>query len=280
MGYKSILTVLSELEDVTPVLEAALPFVRSQGAHLDVVCLGIDRTQTGYYFAGATAIIHEETHSMARDHAKAMEKAVRDRLDKTELPWSVESLVAQSAMVSGIVARRAQFSDLVMLPKPYGEGRPSDAPVVVEAAMFQGQAPVLVLPGNDKRPSDAPERVVIAWNESTEALTAARRALPLLKAAGSVEILVIDPPRHDANASDPGADLSRLLSRHGVKVEISVIACTMPRISDMIERHVRDKAADMLVMGAYGHSRLREAILGGATRNLLEQASVPVLMAR
>ncbi|MAX74917.1 MAG: universal stress protein [Alterinioella nitratireducens] len=280
MGYKSILTILTDIDDVAPVLEATLPFARSQGAHLDVLCLGIDRTQTGYYFAGATAIIHEETQSQSRDHAKALEDAVRDRLGRTEITWAVEALVAQSAMVSGLVAHRAQFSDLVMLPKPYGEGRASDAPVIVEAAMFQGSAPVMVLPGNDRLPSDKPTRAVVAWNESAEALVAARRALPLLIAADCVEILIIDPPRHDTGAADPGAELSKMLSRHGARVEVSVIACTMPRISDMIERHVRDKDADLLVMGAYGHSRLREAILGGATRNLLEQASVPVLMAR
>lgn len=278
MAYKSILTILTDVDDVAPVLEAALPFVRAEGAHLEVLCLGIDRTQTGYYFAGATAIIHDETLQYARDEATAMEQAVRDRLAKTEIAWGVEALVAQTAMVAGLVARRARFADLVMLPKPYGPNRTADAPAVVEAAMFQGQAPVLVLPGKET-PSQAPARVVVAWNESAEALTAIRRAMPLLLAADLVNILIIDPQRHDANAADPGVELSKMLTRQGAKVEISIIARTLPRVSDVIERHVQDQNADLLVMGAYGHSRFREAILGGATRNLLEQASVPVLMA-
>ncbi|MEC9105039.1 MAG: universal stress protein, partial [Pseudomonadota bacterium] len=69
------------------------------------------------------------------------------------------------------------------------------------------------------------------------------------------------------------------LARHGVKAEIDVLAKTMPRISDMIRRHAEDTSADLIVMGGYGHSRFREAILGGATRNMLEEAEVPVLLA-
>jgi nucleotide-binding universal stress UspA family protein len=71
-----------------------------------------------------------------------------------------------------------------------------------------------------------------------------------------------------------------MLVRHGVHAEVTVLARSLPRVSDVLARHVLDEDADMLVMGAYGHSRFREAILGGATRNMLEQATVPVLMAR
>lgn len=278
MAYKSIFTVVTDLADVGPVLEAALPFVRAEGAHLDVLCLGVDRTQTGYYFAGATALMYEETLMQAQAEARTIEDAVRERLDRTEVSWGVDAVVAQTATVAGLVARRARFADLVMLPKPYGPNRTMDAPVIVESAMFQGQAPVMVLPP-DATPGTAPARVVIAWNESAEAMSAVRRALPLLMAAGDVNVLIIDPQTHSTDSADPGTELSEMLTRHGVKVEVSIVAKTLPRVSDMILRHVSDQNADLLVMGAYGHSRFREAILGGATRNLLEQAEVPVLMA-
>lgn len=278
MAYKSIFTVLTDPEDVSPVLEAVIPFARAEGAHLDVLCLGIDRTQTGYYFAGATALMHEETLLQAQNEAKALEQAVRDRLGRSEISWGVDAVVAQTATVAGLVARRARFADLVMLPKPYGENRTMDAPVVVESAMFQGQAPVMILPAG-KTPGNKPARAVVAWNESAEAMAAVRRALPLLTSADEVNVLIIDPQRHGSETADPGDELSEMLARHGAKVEVSIVACTMPRVSDMILRHVADQNADLLVMGAYGHSRFREAILGGATRNLLEQAEIPVLMA-
>ncbi|MFN6979312.1 MAG: universal stress protein, partial [Gemmobacter sp.] len=124
------------------------------------------------------------------------------------------------------------------------------------------------------------DRVVVGWNQGAEALAAVRQALPLLIGAGMVNIAVIDPPAHGPERSDPGGQLSAWLSRHGVRTEVSVLARTMPRTSDVLARHVRDQAADMLVMGAYGHSRFRQAILGGTTRNTLEQAQVPVFLAR
>lgn len=278
MAYKSILTILTESDDVAPVLEAAVSMAEDADAHLDVLCIGIDRTQTGYYFAGATALMHEETLAQAQAEATRIESAARERLGKTNLSWGVEALVAQSASVTTIVARRARFADLVVLPKPYGPNLPADAPVVVEAAMFQGHAPVVVL-AEGQTPVLRPKKVVIAWNESPEAMEAVRRALPLLISANHVSICMVAPERHSSEAADPGAELSRMLSRHGVNVEINLQPQTLPRVSEVISRHVEDLDADLLVMGAYGHSRFREAILGGATRNMLEHAKVPVFMA-
>ena len=139
---------------------------------------------------------------------------------------------------------------------------------------------MLVLPEKGLGDAIVPKRVVVAWNQSAEAMAATRLALPFLKSAERVDITVIDPPQHGPERSDPGGLLCQMLVRHGVHAEVSVLARSLPRVSDVLARHVLDQDADMLVMGAYGHSRFREAILGGATRNMLEKATVPVLMAR
>ena len=115
---------------------------------------------------------------------------------------------------------------------------------------------------------------------SDEALAAIRRALPLMRAAEMVEVTCIDPRSSGPERSDPGGALTQMLTRHGVHAQIAVLARTAPRISDEINRRAIEVDADMVVMGAYGHSRFRQAILGGATRNMLEKAKVPVLMAR
>jgi nucleotide-binding universal stress UspA family protein len=120
---------------------------------------------------------------------------------------------------------------------------------------------------------------VIAWNEGREAMNAIRAALPLLKAAECVDIAVVDPAPTAPDRSDPGGLLCQMLVRHGVKAEVSVLARSMTRVADVLKRHLRDRDADLLVMGAYGHSRLREALMGGATRDMLEEAEVPVLLA-
>ncbi|NCU19555.1 universal stress protein [Candidatus Falkowbacteria bacterium] len=278
MSYKSILTIVTDPAASEAQLETAIAMARREDAHLDVLCLGVDRTQTGYYYAGASAYVHQETIERAQAEAAAAELQVRNLLDAQDIRWAVEGVVAQMGAISTIVGLRARFADLVVQARPYGKSRTQDAETVVEAAMFDGHAPVLIVPDQDS-PLPAPRRVIVAWNQSTEALTAIRRALPILKAADLVDITIIDPPAHGPERSDPGGQLSQMLARHGVHAEVSVLAKTMPRVSDVINRHVRDTSANMVVMGAYGHSRFREAILGGATRYMLEMAEVPVFMA-
>jgi nucleotide-binding universal stress UspA family protein len=139
-------------------------------------------------------------------------------------------------------------------------------------------APVLIIPSSGMASAE-PKRIVLAWNQSREALVAARRSMPFLRRAETVQIVVIDPPTHGPERSDPGGLLCQLLVRHGVRAEVSVLARTLPRVSEVLARHLLDFDADLLVMGAYGHSRFREAILGGVTRDMLEHAEVPVFLA-
>ncbi|MEW2918771.1 universal stress protein [Ruegeria sp. ANG10] len=278
MAYKSLLTVMTDTNHSDAPLAQMAALTASQDAHAEALCLGVDRSQTGYYYAGANALILQETLNRANAEAEEVLAYAKDYLGKTGIRWSAESGVAQIADIGRHVAHRARFSDLVILPQPYGPDRDAEAEPIVEAAMFEGHAPVLVVP-DDATPFARPGNILIGWNESVEAMRAIRRALPFLTQADLVRIVVIDPPRHGPDRSDPGGMLSQMLARHGVKCEIDVLSKTMTRVSDILNRHAADSEADMIVMGAYGHSRFREAILGGATRNMLEQAAVPVFLA-
>ncbi len=283
MDPKTILVPLLEpLAAGTPqamALAHAEALADSFDAHLEVIGIGCDRTQIGYYYAGATALVQQETYEEARRAAQEIEATVRDHLKSSPLRWSVETAVGQIAGLAALVTSRARFADMVVMPSPYGEGRGTEFEVALEAALFDSHAPVMVVPEGAEAPV-RPGRAVIAWNQSPEALAAIRRALPLLVGADLVNIAIIDPPRHGPERSDPGGALSQMLTRHGLRCEISVLSRTMPKVSDVITRHVGDVGADLLVMGAYGHSRFREAILGGATRDVLEHPPVPVFMAR
>lgn len=278
MNFKSILTVVTDSDLLPSTISHAASLAEAYNAHLGALCFGVDRTQTGYYYAGANAMVLQETLERATAEAEALAAAARTELGRTNALWGVDHGVAQLADIGRHVASRARFADLVVLPQPYGAGKGVELEPVLEGALFEGQVPVVVVP--DKvQPAAHPKRVVIGWNESNEALRALRSALPLLETADSVHVVVIDPPKHGPTRSDPGGMVSEFLARHGVKAEIDVLAKTLPRVSDVLLRHVSDIDADMVVMGAYGHSRFREAILGGATRNMLEQAGVPVFMA-
>jgi nucleotide-binding universal stress UspA family protein len=278
MAYKSLFSVLTDPALAETVLAHGIAIANVVDAHLDVLCLGVDRSQTGYYYAGANAMVLQETINRAQEEAEAIEEKAKSVLTGSNIRWGTDTGVAQLADLGRHVAARARFADLVILPQPYGDKRGAELEPVVEAALFEGQTPVLVVPDQGP-PRPTPKRVMIGWNESSEALVAVKAALPVLKYAEAVHVVVIDPPTHGPNRSDPGGLLSQFLSRHGIRSEIDVLSKTLPRVSDVLMRHATDIEADLIVMGAYGHSRFREAILGGATRYMLEQAKLPVFMA-
>jgi len=251
MSYKTITTIMTDAKLCRPALVAAKAMAEQYDAHLDVICLGIDQSQQGFYYAGASAMVVQDNLCEVRELTNELELTVRQDLAAHPLPWSTVALTTQMVALSGIIAHRTRFADLVVMPRPYdGQTYPKSA-----------------------------ENIVVAWNESPEALRATRQAMPFLKKADNVSIAVIDPPQHGPERSDPGGALSQMLDRHGVRAEVSVLAKTMPRISDILNRHIRDRDADFIVMGAYGHSRFRESILGGATRHMLEVAEVPAILA-
>jgi nucleotide-binding universal stress UspA family protein len=281
MAYKSFLTICADPARAPQTFTTAAGLAMAQDGHLDVLALGVDRTQMGYSYIGASAIVMQVSQDNATSDVKAVEAAIKTAAKSAgpSLRWSMEGAIAMLGGLNDLVATRARFADLVVLSKPYGDKHGEEEEAIVESAMFDGQAPVLVLPDTQLDAAKIGKRIIVAWNQSREGLIAVRRALPFLKTADQVWITIIDPPQHGAERSDPGGALCQMLVRHGVKAEVSVLARTLPRISDVLDRHIRDMDADMLVMGAYGHSRFREAILGGATRNMLETASVPVFMA-
>lgn len=278
MMYKTILAVRSTLEGPMTALEQAEALVRRNEGHLDVLCLGVDRTRVGYYDGGANAMAISTMLERAREEVTQIEAAVTEKLRASDVAHGVASAIAPLGDIARITAHYARFSDLMIADLPYGPGKGAEAEPIVEAALFDARTPVVVMPEGASLPERV-KTVLLAWDESIEALTAARKALPLLKAADVVRIAVIDPPQHGMERSDPGGMLCQMLARHGVHCEIDVLSKTLPRISDVLSRHALDTDAELIVMGAYGHSRLRELILGGTTRSMLEHAKVPVFMA-
>ena len=279
MGYKTILTVITQTGQIAQ-LESAMALARREDAHLEVFALGVDRTQTGYYYAGASAYVFQEAVDRAMATAEAIEAEMREQLSHEDIRWSLDSAVAQIGGLSSLVAMRARYVDLVVQTQPYGPDAAPDAEAVVEAALFEGGAPALIMPRGAELGATVGKRVLIGWNQSDEALHAVRRAMPLLKMAESVEIAVVDPSPHSPEGSDPGGRLCQMLTRHGVNANIAVLAKTLPTVTEVLNRRAIETGADMMVIGAYSKSRLREAILGGVTRRMLEHATLPVLMAR
>lgn len=278
MEYKSLMCIIRRLDEDMAFFEHAIAMARAYDAHLDVLCLGVDRIQTGFYYAGATAMVHENSLAQAEEAAREIQDFVNKRLDGSDIRWGVEAMVVQWGAIGSAVEHAARYTDLVILPRPYGPDTSPEDEAVTEAALFLGPTPVLTVP--PEWSGDAQVKMpMVATNLGPEAIMAVRAALPVLQGAGKADIAIVDPPRHGPERSDPGGTLSVMLARHGIRAEVSILAKSMPRVSDVLQRHASDRGCDLVVMGAYGHSRLREAVLGGPTRDMLSESPVPLLMA-
>ena len=151
---------------------------------------------------------------------------------------------------------------------------------LAESVVLASGRPVLIVPYVGTY-SNAGRRVMVAWDASREAARAVADALPLLQAAESVVTLSANPgsgPRPDRHGDLPGADIARHLARHGVNVEVHRIETQDVAVADMLLNRIADESIDLLVMGAYGHARVREIWLGGVTRDVLRHMTVPVLV--
>lgn len=277
MAYKIIATILTDTDDSRDGLDAAIALADRMDAHLDIFIVTISHTETANYYIGAEPLLIAEQTRDAMAARDRIEAWLPDRMKGEVTRWSSVAATVQGPALTDFLALKLRFSDLVVLPRPYQDN--PDAATLVEACLFAAERPVLMIPKGCKAP-DAGGHVLMGWNDGAEALAAARAALPLLQMADVADICIVDPSIHAPDRSDPGGAMAQYLMRHGTKSEVAVLARTEPQIGNILLRRAKEVGAKMIVSGAYGHSRLREAVFGGATRDLLETADLPILMSR
>ncbi|MCE4556747.1 universal stress protein [Roseateles cellulosilyticus] len=176
-----------------------------------------------------------------------------------------------------VMTLAARYCDLTVVTQP--DPDLAQSPRIAEELLLRSGRPLLVLPyAGDAALPPAP-RVLVGWNGSREAARALHDALPLLRAATSVQVAVFEAPDDiDSPHGDlPGADIGLWLARHRVKVDVNFVPVAVSA-GEALLSHAADASADLIVAGGYGHSRFREAVLGGVTRTLLRSSPVPVLL--
>jgi nucleotide-binding universal stress UspA family protein len=210
------------------------------------------------------------------------EKAARAAMDQFEEVARRSTFSAEARMVDASVADApnlfasiARRFDLSVIAQARPD-QPALDRLIVEAALFDSGRPVLIVP-YIQRTGLRLERVLVGWDGSRTAARAVADAMPLLVRARATEIVIV---AGEAAKSDeiPGADIAHHLARHGVKAEVNRIISVDTDVANTILSHAADVSADFLVMGGYGHSRLREFVLGGATRGILSSMTIPTLM--
>ncbi|MDP2410768.1 MAG: universal stress protein [Pseudolabrys sp.] len=190
---------------------------------------------------------------------------------------SAETIILTNGIAdgTGALAQLARRFDLTVLGQPTREEDGSDE-VINEGVLFDSGRPAIFVPYIQKTGLTL-NRIMVCWDGSRAAARAVADAMPLLHKAKKVEIVVVSDKGFKADEA-PGADLAKHLARHGLQVELKRITSPDIDVASTILSYAADSSADMIVMGGYGHSRLRQFILGGMTRSMLESMTVLVLM--
>jgi nucleotide-binding universal stress UspA family protein len=275
MALKDILVHVDNTRACGTRIGAAVELARRHGAHL-----------TGLYTVPILPVplyaevqigleVLQVQHDAAWSRARAAEKRFREASDRAGLSgeWRVEE--GEAASILGLHAR---YVDLVVIGQV-----DRDDPEWVDARLpdkvvLESGRPVLIIPYiGVSQPIG--KHVMVAWNATREAVRATNDALGFMARAEKVEVLTINPPADDVGDGEiPGADICLHLARHGINAEAQSMQAEDIQVGDLLLSRVSDESVDLLVMGAYGHSRLREIVLSGVTRHLLHHMTVPVLM--
>jgi nucleotide-binding universal stress UspA family protein len=201
------------------------------------------------------------------------EKAAKTAVSHFEEQVRRAAIAAESRTLEvPVVARRFDLA-VMGQPEPH---KPLLERLIVEAALFGSGRPVLIVP-YIQRTGLKLDRVMVGWDGSRSAARAVADATPLLVRAKATEVVIVasEPAKSD---EIPGAEIAHHLARHGAKVEVKSIVTAETDVANTILSRAADSSADFLVMGGYGHSRLREFILGGVTREILSSMTIPTLM--
>jgi nucleotide-binding universal stress UspA family protein len=253
----------------------ALSLAETFDAHAAAIAFSYDPVIPATVMGGIPASLIDQQRT---DNDKAAADAVArfDAAAKRE-GISFESRVMSASVpgaadMFGTMARRFDLSVVAQTDTD----RLAPDEVIVEGALFGSGRPVVVVPYIQKTGVTL-DRVMIAWDASRNAARAVADALPLLAKAKAIDVVLVASERPKSDEIE-GADIGQHLARHDLDVEVKRIVATGTSVADTLLSHAADTGADFMVMGGYGHSRLRQFILGGVTRGILSSMTIPVLM--
>ena len=253
----------------------AISLAQSFGAYVVGVAFVYEPVIPGSLLGGIPTdlieVQREENAKAAKTAVASFEAAAKAAAVSAE----TRLLDASIAGASDLFGRIARRFDIAVVGQAQREQGVSEE-LLIEGALFGSGRPVIVVPQIQTQPIKL-DNVMVCWDGSRPAARAIGDAIPLLERAKAIEIVVVTGER-DKSGEITGANMKRHLARHSINVNIKRIAAGNIDVQTAILAHAADTAADFIVMGGYGHSRLREFILGGVTRSILKSMPVPLLM--
>ena len=276
MGFKDILIHFDSTPASGARLRLGLALARRFGSRICGVHVVPDPDVPPYFKPSAVKHIADIYRKNAREAAVRAEIKFRAATKNIDIMTVWESFGGDMAQ---LLAERARFADLLLVGQFDSENPPKlSAFSLPEKVVVEAGTPVLVVPTRGTH-DDAGRHILVTWDGSREAARAVRDAMPLLQAAEHVSLIAIDPDSQ-GHVHLPAAvgSLEAHLALHDVSVQKREVASAEAGITDVLLRQAAELGADLLVMGAYGHPRLLEFMLGGTTQTLLEKTPIPILM--
>lgn len=278
MALKDIVVQLDGTAQSAIRLDVAVGLARKHAAHLTGLHV-IDPVLNApilYGDASSLPVLIDQARGEAQEAANGIEMRFRERLqtEGIEGEWRLaEGRTADTVLL------HARYADLVVLGQQDPDNpRLSGGGGVIEHTLFASGRPLLVIPYIG-RFEEIGRNVLIGWSATREAARAVADALPLIAAADNATVLAIDPRGGIAGHGQvPAADIALHLARHGIRVTAAHIPSGDVSPGDVLLNYAADNSVDLLVIGGYGHSRVRELVMGGVTRTILQRMTIPVLM--
>lgn len=276
MTYKTILVHVDDSQHAAARISIAAQLARDFDAHLiGAAVTGISR----FAFQAGAALPPDPSISLHMEHLR---QRARQALEQAEIQVRREGVSSFEKHIvdddaSGGLAELARYSDVVVISQ-FDPDRPNVTvrPDFPEYVVFNSGRPTLILPHSAPVTSVA-KRILIAWDGSRQATRAVIDALPLMRQASLVQVVIFNEEETGAEELPGGTELAQYLARHGVNIELLPGAASSD-VGNSLLSMATDLSIDLIVMGGYGHSRFREILLGGATRTILESMTIPVLM--
>jgi nucleotide-binding universal stress UspA family protein len=275
MTIKDIVVNLSVAEGGSFAGDYAVSIAAAFGAHITGIAFAYDPivpvAATGY-IPPEVIDTQQRDNDEAAKSAMARFSAAADRAGIAAEPTMLAASFAGAGEHFGQIARRF---DLAIVGQPEPDTGAVEE-LIAESVLFEAGRPMIIVPYIQTAPLKL-DRVMACWDGGRPAARAIADAMPLLERAGLVEVVIVSNERGKRDEI-PGADMGQHLARHGLKVDIKRISEGSIDVADALLSHAADFSADLIVMGGYGHSRLREFVLGGVTHSILKSMTAPVLM--
>jgi len=283
MSFMNLLVFADDSDASAQRLDTAIAMAERLGAQLTACALA---EQPAYYYGIGTEVAAdvytadvEQTKAVAQGAADAARTRLAESGHAGDRNGRVRWATGTPVAISEIAARNARYADLSLIGQPFDGPQETLLTKIFEGVLFDSGGPFVMIPQAWSGGAFG-GRVLIAWSPCKEAARAVSDAMPFIEAAESVHIAMIDPETgEDAHGEEPGADLAAMLARHRVPVTVDALPSAGQSVAGRLLSHAAECGANLIVMGGYGHWRLRETLFGGVTRDMIRQSEVPLLLA-